>query len=195
MTHLIFFDLETTGLIAGQHQGQHQICQFHAKVLRTEDHEVVHTLDRKVQIVEAWADPKALAINGYDKQVWDREAIPQDQLRDTVRNLLEGYRDVSLRSKVGATYRVAQLVGWNSEGFDMKFLRELFGTQFMPARMQSLDVMQIALAYEARKGQCFRDLKLRTVHETLFPGRQSVWHEAGADVQATIDVWKELSKW
>jgi hypothetical protein len=52
--------------------------------------------------------------------------------------------------------------------------------------------MQIALTHEARFGQRFRDLKLRTVHETLFPGRQSVWHEAGADVQATIDIWKEL---
>lgn len=192
MPHLLFFDLETTGLIPTQHT----ISQFHAKVLKADTRQVVRELDLKVKFDLSKADPQALAINSYDAGVWEREGVSPTEARFKIMALFRAYADLSMTSKVGKSYNVAQLAGYNTEKFDMGFLKEFFEGAFIPVRLHSLDILQMALARECGNCVRFLDLKLKTVFIALL-GKERAdalnWHDAGADVEATIEIWKHLT--
>lgn len=185
--HLVIFDLETGGLSL-----EHPIIQL-AAVAVDKDLVEVDSFERKIQFVEASADPEALKINHYDAEVWKREAKPfQTVVRDFDKFLFP-YRDIQMVSKGGKPYSVALLGGYNAASFDAPRLQRMFknASQFLAAHPRTLDVLQGIMWRDYLAGEFHLSYKLGDVC-----GRMGIdlagAHDALADVRATAEVVRRL---
>lgn len=189
---LVFFDLETTGL----NSWEHEIMQFAGMAVDLETLRPTDQLTLRIKFDMKRASQEALKINHFDAELWDKTALTPADAKKAILHFLGQYRDVELTSsRTGRPYRVAQLAGYNSEKFDMGFLRTFFGPNvFVPVRQQSIDVMQTVLD---RRPYAWppQSLKLQDIYLEMF-GKEAweamKWHDAEADVMATFEIWKEL---
>ncbi len=75
MTMTCVFDFETSGLDC---PGRHEPIQLAAVLLDTDLREVGH-VETKIRMTHPEsADPEALAMNGYNAEVWEREAVSRE---------------------------------------------------------------------------------------------------------------------
>jgi DNA polymerase III epsilon subunit-like protein len=142
MMYTLFFDLETGGL-----ELRHPVIQMAAIAIREDDWQEVGTFERKLSFDEALADQKALEMNHYDREQWQREAIHPDQAVRDFAKWCAPFRCIEMTSKAGSPYSVAKLAGHNIVAFDLPRLRALFGSQFFPFSYHAKDTLQRALWY------------------------------------------------
>ena len=138
---IVYFDLETAGLLP-----QHPIIQLAA--VAHADGRILDTFEAKIKFDESLADPAALAINGYTREAWANAEEPIEVARKFAR-FLEPYKTVEMISKKNKPYRIAQLSGYNVQGFDMEKLIKFFEELgvFLPAYYLGLDVLQLVMWY------------------------------------------------
>lgn len=185
--HTIYFDLETGGL-----QMEHPVIQL-AAVAVDQNLVEIDSFERKIQFVEASADPEALMLNHYDAEVWKREAKPfQTVVRDFDKFLFP-YRDIQMVSKAGKPYSVALLGGYNAANFDAPRLQRMFknASQFLAAHPRTLDVLQGIMWRDYLAGEFHLSYKLGDVCARLGIELTGA-HDALADVRGTVELVRRL---
>ena len=189
---LCFYDLETAGL----NPGKHPIIQIAAVAVDAELHEL-ETFEVKVAFDEAEADPNSLSGNHYDKETWQREAIPAAEAASQFARFLHRHATVDMVSKQGKPYYVAQLVAHNGERFDGPFLHAWYRKLgiYCPARYMVLCTKQRALWLfdEDKTLTPPLNYKLGTLCE--FFGvklRAEDAHDALNDVRATVELYRAI---
>jgi len=188
---LVVLDLETSGL----REGYHDVIQFAAVAVDEEWHEL-DAMELKLFFDLERADPRALEINGYDPEVWKREAVAPAIGRGRIADFLRKHATVSkISQRTKRSYTVARVCGHNAANFDGPFLAAWFKreSQFLPAAcFEALDTLALA-RWASFVGHCPPpDHKLGTVCEWL--GVELVQaHRALDDVRATVEVARRLA--
>lgn len=174
------FDVETTGL-------NHERCAIVSLAYVILDDQF-NALDYDelyaYPFEDAVIDSKAIEINGYSKEKWDKlGAISQEDLCDKVDNLFMKY-----------THRLMPL-GYNVQ-FDLKFLKQLFErnnaifhchfTEESLCVMKEVKMMDQSNEYVEPDGYRLANMCKRFDVENDNP------HQAMSDIQATIDVYKRI---
>lgn len=169
--HLIFVDLETTGL----DKIKHEIVEVGCLVVNGRNFEVVEEYVAKVkpQHIET-ATPEALEINGYTKEKW-KEA----------KNLGEVLKKIAELSIGG------MIAGWNI-AFDWEFIENGFHKYNIESTFNYHKVDVQGIAYAALyKEKGVKSLKMRKVAEYFGIKLGSV-HGAEEDVRITYEIFKRL---
>jgi DNA polymerase III alpha subunit (gram-positive type) len=136
---MIVFDLETGGL----DPKIHPVIQFAGIAVDSSWNEV-DSLEVKIAFLEGLAEPAALKINSYDREVWAKEAVTSRAACGKIDVFLRRHADVEKSGRWGK-YRVASLCGHNAAQFDSPFLQALFGDRFCPAAVyEVLDTLHLA---------------------------------------------------
>lgn len=184
---LVFFDLETAGL-----EPDAEIIQLAAIAIEWPTFQELGTFERKIQFDESRAHPKALEVNHYDRAVWAREAEGQGTVLMAFSQWLRPFTCIPMTSKAGKPYKLAQMVGYNSEGFDSERIQRAFKNNgiFYPAHYRTLDALQLAAWDALDTGLVGPSLKLTDVCERMKLSTTGA-HDALVDVRMTI----ALVKW
>lgn len=189
-SRLVVLDLETSGL----DEARHEVIQFAAIAVDGEWREL-ECIEMKVDFDEAAADEKALALNGYDREVWRKESLRPPIARGRIADFLRRHATLEKVSRSGKPYTVARVCGHNASTFDGRFLAAWFkrSEQFLPAAcFEALDTLALArwASFVTPPGP--KDHKLGSLCEWLgiVHGGE---HEALADVRATVEVARRLS--
>jgi len=185
---IVFFDLETGGLDI-----KHPILQI-AAVAADASLRESERFECKVQFREEDADPEALEVNHYDREVWRREALAPKDAVARFGEFLGRHRSLErVSSRTGGTYRVAQSAGWNSHGFDIDRLFHLFKMQnaFCPVDRMSLDVMHLAMWHLRFPEERIKSMRLTEVAAHLGI-HVELAHDALGDVLATLAIARRL---
>lgn len=178
--NVIFFDLETTGL----EKDRHQIAQIAAYDTLSED-----TFEIKMFFNLKAAEPKALEVIHFDKAVWKREAVRQEEGLVRFTEFVRDSAWLEKVSKKGKPYTVAVLAGYRIDRFDVPFLMHHLESRdiWAPFELRVYDVFQLALwlcpglTDYTLGGVCkYLGIKLTNAHDAL------------ADVIATREVAKAL---
>jgi DNA polymerase-3 subunit epsilon len=142
MNPVVYFDLETGGL-----EVTHPIIQIGAVAVR--GGQPIDRYEAKLQFLPGYCSPEALAKNGWDEEVWCREAKPALDVAREFAAWLSPYKCLPKVSKAGKAYKVAQLAGYNAAVFDAPRIQRLYQQLgiFLPADYKVLDVMQLVLWY------------------------------------------------
>lgn len=178
----VYFDIETGGL-----ELTHPIIQLAAIAVSDDDGDELSEFEAKLLFDVSTADPEALEINHYDKDVWMSEAIAPLKACSDFAAWLQAFLSIEMTSKrTGRKYEVARLAGYNSANFDAPRLQELFKKWgvFLPAHPMTLDVMQAALWAAHWNGWPTTPIKLEDAcrfHGVPLEGA----HDALSDVRAT----------
>ncbi|MDR2429515.1 MAG: 3'-5' exonuclease [Puniceicoccales bacterium] len=186
MSKIAYIDLETTGLSAYKHG----IVQI-ALIIET---------DGVVRTRKQWdcsphqgkeVDPRALEVIGLPPdEVWTRQN-PLETHKELVATL-GAYVD-----KYNKTDKF-MFCGYNSQNFDMPFLRQwflscgdkFFGSWFYPF---SIDVGCLVMAHSDHELSSFPDFKLKTVCTKLgLSSGEDAYHAANFDIEKTRDLYKCL---
>lgn len=186
---LVFIDLETGGL----NPLVHPITQI-AAVAVDRDLEPIEEFEAKLTFDKATADPQALALSSYNEDVWNKQARSPFEIISRLSAFLKRFCDVSMVSKKGSSYTVAQLAGYNADSFDGPFLQNLYKQQnaFLPTAFRVLDVLQrVRWHFYESPNVPPADFKLTTVCSYLGIELDGA-HDALADVRATVKVYKKL---
>ncbi len=172
--HLLFLDLETTGL----NPGQHEITEIGALLVSQPEFKVLQTFEAKVTPTHLeTAEPIALQIGHFDAATWEREGRP---LKAALEEL----------SELG---RGAVLAGFNVT-FDWAFLQIAFNAVGLPDPFyyHRFDVMSAAF------GMLYNDPAMSKFSLNECCRRYNITnrnaHTALADAQATYDVFVALLK-
>jgi hypothetical protein len=190
---IVFFDYETGGVTP-----QHPNIQLAALAVDIETWRELDSFERKIQFNEAEADPEALKMNHYSREVWEREAAPSTVVHSEFSAMLKRHADVQMVSKrTGRPYQVARLAGYNSATFDGPRLKEEFSRigAFLPAHPFVMDVLHWASWELQLQGVKLENLKLGTVFQHLTgeaPGDAA--HDALHDVRSTIAIARRLGR-
>jgi DNA polymerase-3 subunit epsilon len=185
---LLFTDVETSGL----DPERHEITQVAAVVVDRAFKEHAW-LEYKLPFDVKAADPESLKINGYDPEVWEKEAVHPTKFMGHLEGICRTFASVRMvAKKTRRPFFVAQMAGHNAERFDFEFLRALYKRldRFLPIAFRVLDTAQLATLYLHETG-AVEDTKLQTLaeHFGVDPG---VAHEAISDVRTNIEVYRRL---
>lgn len=186
----VYFDLETGGVTE-----KHPDIQLAAIAIDEETWAEVDAFEAKIRFEIADADPEALKMNAYDREVWDRDAITPAATCVGFADFLNRHRSLELVSKrTGRPYGVAKLVGHNAASFDGPRLMSLFKKheQFLPADPRVRDTCQRAFWYFDETGLAPpENYKLATLCRHF--GIEVIEsHEALADVRLTVKLARKL---
>jgi len=173
---LVFVDVETGGF----DETRHALIEVAAVRVSTPALEVVSVFDSKiVPVLEV--TPEAAAINGYDPEVWKREARFLPEVLDELDPVMTG----------------AKLAGQNPD-FDARFLRYAFesvrSTKIRDSGFPKLAshhaIDTASLAWPFRLAGLIPNCKLATLVSFFGLGEQS--HTAFGDVIHTIQVYRRI---
>ena len=180
----VFYDLETGGL----DPELHPIIQI-AAVAVNKDWQTTETFERKIKFDLDIASPKALEVNSYDEESW-RKACEPEKAKVEFSGFLRRNASLSMKSRAGKKYKVAELAGHNVTRFDQPFLEKWFSGDFLPASYQQLDTLILAAWWRRAKGLS-TDLKLSTLGQH-FGLDVSKAHDALEDVVLNIEVARKI---
>lgn len=184
---LVFFDFETGGILP-----THPDIQL-AAIAVAPDWTEIECFQAKILFDEAKAEPEALKINHYDREVWRKEGLGEGIVVSNFTAFLKRHGSIEMISKAGSPYSVARLAGHNAATFDGPRMKALFqrNNQFLPAHPQVLCTLQRALWYATETGTAFKSLKLGELckHFSIeFPEQ----HDALADCRAAVKLARAL---
>jgi DNA polymerase III epsilon subunit-like protein len=188
---LVFFDLETGGL----DPQNHPIIQL-AAVAVDDRLQILKEIEIKVEFDLRKADPQALEMNRYSRDVWAAEAYHPLAAEANFSRFLSEFADVEMVSqKSGKLYKVAQLIGHNSDSFDGPFLQAWYKRlrKFLPAAFRTLCTYQKALHHFQDRPHLPRpeNFKLEGLCK-YFGVELSGAHDALADCRATVGLYRAL---
>lgn len=169
--HLIFIDLETSGLDVTKHE----IIEIGCLIVNGENFEVIEEYSAKIkpEHIEN-ASKEALEINGYSKEKW------QDSL------------DLKIAiQKVFDMTKGGMIAGWNV-AFDWAFIEAAFRKLKIESNFNyhKVDVQAIAYAKLYRKKD-ITNLRLRSIASHFGYDLGNV-HGASEDIRITYEVFKKL---
>lgn len=183
----VYFDYETGGI-----EPHHPNISLAAVAMR--DGIEIDSLHFRIQFDESLAQPEALAINHYDKALWEAEAISEQVATKRFADFLSRYKSLTLTSaRTGRPYNVARLAGYNSASFDGPRANAMFDRHgmFPPFRRPTLDVLQLVLQHFDANGISLVNNKLSTVAE-FFGIPTDNAHDALADCRMTAAIHQKL---
>lgn len=188
MGYLIYFDFETGGILPEQPEIQL------AAIAVDGNWNEVDSFERKIQFDESKADPKALEINHYSREVWTANAEPESAVVKAFAEFLNNYRSVDMVSKrTNKPYSVARLAGHNAASFDGPRLQAMFKRHeaFLPAHPQVMCTLQRALFYAVENNVRFESMKLEALckHFGVDLGGS---HDALVDVRGSLGIAKAM---
>lgn len=179
----IYFDYETGGI-----EPHHPNISLAAIAIR--DGIEIESMHLRIQFDEQLAQPEALAINHYDKALWDAEAVSEQLATKRFSDFLSRHKSLTLTSaRTGRPYSVARLAGYNSASFDGPRANAMFDRHgmFPPFRRPTLDVLQLVLQHFDTNGISLVNNKLSTVAE-FFGIPTDNAHDALADCRMTAAI-------
>ena len=183
---VVFIDFETGGL--KDDSPNIQLAAIAVDVAWDE----IASFSAKIKFDESAADPEALRINHYDREVWAKEAEPEAYVLGRFDSFLSNHKSVEMVSKrTGRPYSVARLAGHNISTFDYPRLRRMYRERFIPAHPMALDTLQLAMWHWHGNSKAPENLRLETIMKFLgveFDGA----HDALADVRAAANLAKIL---
>lgn len=186
-TTTIFFDLETGGV-----EDHHPDIQLAAAAIR--DWEVLEVFERKIRFDLSAADARALEINSFHADAWQKEAVEERHVVSDFAAFLESHRIIQKRSRAGNPYLVARLAGHNVARFDAPRLVRMFARHgaFLPAdAFMPLDTMQLALWRFADAEKKPENFKLETLCRFFGISTEGA-HDAWIDVENTAQLARRL---
>jgi DNA polymerase-3 subunit epsilon/ribonuclease T len=189
---LVFFDLETGGL----DPKRHPIIQLAAVAI---DHtgEVLEAFEAKLRFNPKKANAYSLRKNHYHPGVWAKEAGDANETAKNFAAFLRRHATTPMLSSEGRSFHVAQLVAHNA-AFDGPFLATWYERLelYLPARRQVLCTLQLALWHftlsQARPPSNYQLATLCAHFGIRFHAAAA--HEALADVTATVQLFRALSR-
>ena len=198
MGTLVFFDLETGGTKWWPHRlnaatvPMNPIIQIGAIAVDERTFEEIEVFERKIRFDPSHAELEALAMNSYNAETWEKEAVPDHQARRSFDSFLRRHSSIEKVSRNGDPYQIASLAGHNAAAFDLPFLRAWYEQVgwFLPAAFQVLDTMILARVYAEFTFSRFENYRLQSICEALDvqPGD----HDALADVRATVGIARKM---
>lgn len=173
---IVYIDTET----GGTNPDRHPLIQWAGVAI--EDGKELEAFEVKLQFPLSACEVEALQLNSYDRDTWEKEAVSPKVAVERINDFLVRHATVEQTSKrTGKPYSVARVAGYNVR-FDQDFTRAAFGTRFLPAHPQALDVMQLAAWAFLDAPHRPANLKLQTV--AVFLGLTSEGaHDALADAR------------
>lgn len=188
---LVFFDLETDS----RDVETAQIIQIGA-IAVDEQLRTLEMFESKVDFDRGRADPQSLEMNSYDDAVWAAEQVPLSVTLDEFAVFARQYADVTMISKKGRPFKVAQLIGHNAQTFDGPIIQRVYKQRdlFLPASFAVMDTCQRAKFYFWERWadlQQPENFKLGTLAE-VFGVKLDDAHDALADCKATRDVYRAM---
>lgn len=188
----VYMDLETGGV-----QEHHPDIQLAAIAISEESGEELGHFDAKIQFDESTAQPEALKMNHYDREVWRREAKPVPVVVGEFARFLGNYKSLQLVSKrTGQPYGVAKLCGHNAASFDGPRLRRMFEAvgAFCPWDPRVRDTLQLAMWYCDLTGEKPASYRLEALCQHFaVEVDSSELHDALADVRASAKLARAIS--
>lgn len=158
---LVYFDLETDSL-----ELDCQIIQIGA--VAVVNGQIVETFERKLKFDISKSEPKALKVNSYREDLWEK-AVPEQLAFEHFSNFLFTYGDIKRYSyRTKKHYRIADLWGHYVE-FDFTRLRRRYEAleMFLPAAYNPGDTIQVAKVLEVLRGKRFEGHKLSELCEVM----------------------------
>jgi DNA polymerase III epsilon subunit-like protein len=200
MGTLVFFDLETGGTKWWPHRlnvatvPMNPIIQIAAIAVDEPTFEEIEVFERKIRFDPSHAELEALAMNSYNAETWEKEAVSDHQARRSFDSFLRRHASIEKVSRTGDPYQIASLAGHNAAAFDLPFLRAWYEQVgwFLPAAFQVLDTMILARLYSEITFTHFQNYKLQTLCESL--GVSPGSHDALVDVRATVAIARQMLK-
>lgn len=186
---LIVFDVETGGL----DPNRHPVIQF-AGIAVDDVWAELEALEVKVRFDESAADAEALAVNHYDRETWEREAVAQPIARGMIADFMRRHATLRKLSRSHKPYTVARLAAHNAR-FDAEFLAAWFKrtNEFLPgACYEALCTLDLARWVSFVRRSAPLDHKLGTLCALLGIEHGDA-HDALADVRATVEVARRLT--
>lgn len=188
---IVFFDLETGGL----DPLRHPIIQIALLAVDGAWREV-EAVEMKIHFYRAAADVEALKVNGWDPEVWKREAKASAAVQEMTARFFRRHATMEKTSARGMRYEVARLAGHNVERFDCPFLVQWFKAAgaFCPAAcFEPLDTVSLSRWASFVAPTQPKDHKLGSLCEWLGIEHADA-HDALGDVRATVQVARALSE-
>jgi DNA polymerase III epsilon subunit-like protein len=140
---IVVFDVQTSGL----DPSRHSVIQFAGVAVEVPSWRELEALEVKIRCDEAKADPEALRVSHYNRELWKKEAVTEATALTAITDFLERHATLEKMSRAGEPYYVAKLCGHNSR-FGAEFLYKWFkrADEFLPAAAyEALDTL--ALSY------------------------------------------------
>lgn len=171
--HLVFIDLETTGLDVTKHE----ITEIGCMIVNGENFEIIEEYSAKVKPDHInTASKEALKLTGYTEEKWG----------DSV-DLRVAIEKVSEMTKGG------MITGWNV-AFDWAFIEAAFRKLKIESNFNYHKVDVQAIAYAVLyKNKNINNLRLRSIASYFGYDLGSV-HGASEDIRITYEVFKKLMK-
>jgi len=192
MKAAVYFDLETGGV--GDSRPDIQLA---AIAIDEGTWAELATFEVKLKFDEKAADPAALELNGYQAEVWAKEAVAPAAAIAGFSSFLNRFRSLQMVSKrTQKPYTVAKLVGHNAASFDGPRLKRLFErhSMFLPADPRVRCTCQRAMwFFDAHGIAPPEDFKLATLCR-YFGIQAGASHEALADVRSTIALARAIEQ-
>ena len=192
---IVFYDIETSWLIPNKHD----IIQIAAIAFSIEsgNWNELEEFEIKLEFDLEKADPEALKNNCYNKEVWEKEAMPQKRSIKVFSDFLRKYSDVKRTGKKsGKEFLCCRTAGHNIKSFDDPFVRVFFKRMdiFCPMDfMEAYDTIQLALWEFGLKriGAVPKNYQLGTLCSKLGVPLENA-HDALSDIRANSDLAKAI---
>ena len=192
---IVFYDIETSGLMPDKHD----IIQIAAIAFSIESGEwnELEEFEIKLEFNLEKADPEALENNCYNKEVWEKEAVPQKRAIRVFSDFLRKHSDVKRTGKKsGKEFLCCRTAGHNIKNFDDPFVRVFFKRMnvFCPMDfMEAYDTIQLALWEFGLKvtGSVPENYQLGTLCSKLGVPLENA-HDALSDIRANSDLAKAI---
>lgn len=194
----VFIDIETSVRAEEAYVGKGDIIQI-AAISTDLEFNVHEKFEKKIIFDETTADSWILDKIHYDVNLWDKEACNDLEVAEMLINFCTKYAFLT----DDANFRNRQFCicgGHNISCFDLpvlfnwyKKLNKIYGTDlYFPSRYQPcIDTLSMINLYEFRRQKWFKSHKLSNLCETF--GIELInWHEALADIEATVKLAKFL---
>jgi DNA polymerase III alpha subunit (gram-positive type) len=190
MSVAVFFDLETGGLTDA-----HPNIQLAALAVDEQTWRELATFERKIKFPYGAADPRALAMNHYNADVWIREAVDPYEVCTEFSAFMEPFKCLQLMSKrTGRPYSVAKLIGHNAATFDGPRLKRMYEAHnlFLPADPRVRCTVQAAMFWFDCHSVAPPSYKLTELLSYFGIPVDENAHDALADVRMTVQLARRL---
>jgi len=195
--NIVFYDIETSGL----NRNKHDIIQIAAIAFSIEEGawKELEEFEIKLEFNLEKADPYALQENCYDRDVWEKEAVPQKKAIRLFSEFLRKYSDVKRVGKQsGKAFFCCRTAGHNIKNFDDPFVRAFFKRMDLFCSLdfiEAYDTIQLAL-WEfgiKRPGSVPENYQLGTLCSKLGIRLENA-HDALSDIRANSQLAKAVLK-
>jgi DNA polymerase III epsilon subunit-like protein len=117
------------------------------------------------------ASSKALAINGYNQEVWNKEAVDFLSIADSIRQLIDG-----------------KIVIGHNVGFDLRFIDRYFAKLSLPPIVPFITLDTVKIARKLKKAGLIKNRTLKSLCDHFHIAIKNQ-HTAKGDVLAIVELF------